>query len=303
MCVYVLENLIKLILRKYVTDSALTNGVPISQSAVPRHVPNQDSEADSSDEEYSWKCQCRPSSSRSIVCTVRDGEICQCVGSFGKLSSLGCITQLTILLGNFYSTSKPSDRPQTLNLKALPENLPLVECSPLCACALACANRLTQRGITWVNHSSPSMILMDSSVPMEIRPTHTGLGAFITHRIPYGTFVSLYAGEYLTTHEARDRWKEGHTDNYTLSLRIPGSTTHIDPRRIGNVGRFLNHSCAPNCVILVVRWGGGCTWPRAAIFVSRRFVLYPLPRLWGKVGRLNGADGYRRREPWRLERS
>lgn len=112
-----------------------------------------------------------------------------------------------------------------------------------------------------------------------------GLGLFYrSHQrdpLPKGTFICLYAGEYLSETEARRRLATqaaaaqagdpalAGQGNYILSLRLPGGTTHIDARHIGNVGRILNHSCEPNCVILPVRWGTGPdVLPRAAIFVS-----------------------------------
>jgi histone-lysine N-methyltransferase SETMAR len=115
---------------------------------------------------------------------------------------------------------------------------------------------------------------------MAIRPTLAGLGIFysptLPHTLPRGSFISLYAGEYLTTPQARQRWNHAKSDfaaryptqgNYILSLRLPGEVIHIDPRHIGNVGRFLNHSCVPNCIVEVVKWGA--TAPaRAGIFVS-----------------------------------
>ena len=111
------------------------------------------------------------------------------------------------------------------------------------------------------------------SVPVSVKRTAAGYGAFHTSAtdasLLRGTFICLYAGEYLSTDEARLRWSDGHDDNYILSIRLPYQVVHIDPRYKGNFGRFLNHSCEPNCVIQVVRWGGGLTWPRAAIFVSR----------------------------------
>lgn len=121
-----------------------------------------------------------------------------------------------------------------------------------------------------------------------MKPTTIGLGLFYdadtTLPLARGAFVCLYAGEYLTTMEARARWAKGLEDNYTLSLKMSYSssttpprngamvwdgTIHIDPRRMGNIGRFLNHSCEPNCVIYLIKWGAGNTWPRAAIFVSQ----------------------------------
>ena len=74
------------------------------------------------------------------------------------------------------------------------------------------------------------------------------------------------------TDEARSRWSDQHVDNYILSLRLPDQVIHIDPRYKGNFGRFLNHSCEPNCLIQVVRWGSGPTWSRAAIFVSEAYL-------------------------------
>jgi histone-lysine N-methyltransferase SETMAR len=100
-----------------------------------------------------------------------------------------------------------------------------------------------------------------------------GLGAYYdgAHPCQRGTFICLYAGEYITTEEANLRWsKTEHKageGNYILTLRLPGQRFHIDPRYKGNVGRFFNHSCDPSCVVQVVRWGGDSIWPRAAIFV------------------------------------
>lgn len=112
-------------------------------------------------------------------------------------------------------------------------------------------------------------------VPIHVKPMtdQMGLGAFYDDSKPIkrGTFICLYAGEYITTEEANDRWsKTEHKageGNYILTLRLPGQRIHIDPRHKGNVGRFFNHSCDPSCVVQVVRWGGDSTWPRAAIFV------------------------------------
>lgn len=128
--------------------------------------------------------------------------------------------------------------------------------------------------------------LTQRSVPMLLVPGPSGMGLALRYRpllpveLPKGSFISLYAGEYLSTEQARERWAaqaiasastsqvEGQ-GNYILSLRLPDGTVHIDPRHIGNVGRFLNHSCEANCLILPVRWGRGPgIWPRAAIFVS-----------------------------------
>ncbi|OCF36309.1 hypothetical protein I316_02184 [Kwoniella heveanensis BCC8398] len=214
-----------------------------------------------------WLCNCsvdhQSLAQQKWLCTVADGESCDC-GS-------GCAPQ-----GNFYTPTI-----LTLNLDALPERLPLVECSPACPCVKKCANRVTQHGVR---------------VPLAIRPlsSELGLGLFYSPStdissakgsfmsLAKGSFISLYAGEYLTTGQARTRWARQRSDNasrerqdsqgqgnYILSLRLPGQVIHIDPRYKGNVGRFLNHSCEPNCVIHPVKWGADDPWYRAAIFTRR----------------------------------
>jgi histone-lysine N-methyltransferase SETMAR len=53
-------------------------------------------------------------------------------------------------LGNFYSDTLEAPGgllEQLLNLDALPERWPLVECSPDCLCAKRCGNRPTQAGV------------------------------------------------------------------------------------------------------------------------------------------------------------
>jgi hypothetical protein len=65
--------------------------------------------------------------------------------------------------GNFYihpgsgCTPEEGDdnaTPGRLNLDALPENLPLVECGPACLCGGSCSNRVTQRGLRFVDHDA-----------------------------------------------------------------------------------------------------------------------------------------------------
>ncbi|KAK1927667.1 hypothetical protein DB88DRAFT_478821 [Papiliotrema laurentii] len=236
----------------YITDSAVPDGASIGSTPFPVDDTGEENkeedvysddgvsvtseEPDTDQGQGSWTCDCAPVNG---ACSVYASDTCDCVGSFG----------------NFYSGEKEA---QVLLLNALPDRLPLVECSPACSCSSSCLNRVSQKGVT---------------VPISIRSAPAGLGAFYTPstetNLPSGTFIALYAGEYLTTEQARARWSEGHPDNYTLSLRLPAGVFHIDPRKKGNVGRFLNHSCDPNCVIHVVRWGGGHTWPRAAIFSKK----------------------------------
>ncbi|OXB33583.1 SET domain-containing protein [Cryptococcus neoformans] len=252
----------------YITDSELGHVAPLSithpllpdcdhQNQPPSSPISSTESGSSSDAEDVWTCTCasyyESEKETSLLCTAECGDLCDCVAQFG----------------NFYSSTNP----QILNLDALPNNWPLVECSPSCLCGSSCSNRVTQQGVR---------------TPLTIRPTPPkGYGLFYTPStpqfLPRGAFISLYAGEYILPSEIRSRWsppstdpasdKEGYGEegqgNYILSLRLPDQTIHIDPRWKGNVGRFLNHSCGANCVVHYVKWGGGQGWPRAAIFTNR----------------------------------
>lgn len=99
-----------------------------------------------------------------------------------------------------------------------------------------------------------------------------GIGIFTTVNLERGTFICLYAGELIDTADAKSRSeiRDRRGDAfYILTIkendRLVG---HVDPTIHGNVGRFLNHSCSPNSVMQLVRWGT-TSIPRPAVFVSR----------------------------------
>lgn len=132
---------------------------------------------------------------------------------------------------------------------------PLVyECGPSCKCPPSCSNRVSQRGIR---------------LPLEIFKTKTkGWGLRSLYSIPSGTFICKYIGEMLCQTEAEQRINDeylfdiGHNCDKNswwggLPSFIPrmqstaaSGTTNvnftIDAAKVGNLGRFINHSCSPN---------------------------------------------------------
>lgn len=132
------------------------------------------------------------------------------------------------------------------------------------------------------------------------------LGLFAGQPLAKGTFVTTYAGELLSTSEARSRWalqkecgREGE-GNYVFCLREGGGRWNVDPTRIGGIGcvsflqfcspppyldaksiaelrsritcsrRFLNHSHAPNLIPLPIHHvPTHLTTPRIAFFTLR----------------------------------
>ncbi|EIW66477.1 hypothetical protein M231_03012 [Tremella mesenterica] len=349
---------------QYVTDSVLPNGTPltevdcppdsseltvegdrewtvqVSQDQVVRSNEDEEDVVDYEEGEESISCDCH--SRGEWTCT--SSSQCDCVSSFGNFYSTPTSLQSVGRKHGILSKQElPGD--QVLLLDALPPNLPLVECGPKCGCGEWCANRVSQRGVR---------------TKLSVQPTPTqGLGLFYTPKVhlsstinntspsdsvklidpvnrldsvsqilPKGTFIALYAGEYLTSLQAHTRWasrthstsyrcpetsqasldildilvdelptkgdlnettlsqeettlSQGRTisslnetptmtnDNYILSIRLPNQTWHIDPRRIGNVSRYMNHSCDPNCIIEIVFWGSGNVWPRAGVYTRR----------------------------------
>ncbi|XP_041974000.1 histone-lysine N-methyltransferase SETMAR [Aricia agestis] len=135
------------------------------------------------------------------------------------------------------------------------------ECNDLCSCSEYCGNRLVQKG--------PIDCLMVQSCKNSLK----GLGLITCQAIHRGTFICEYAGELLTRDQAIFRNnlnQQSGKMNYIFCLQehCNGKTlqTFIDPSYIGNIGRYINHSCEPNCKIIPVRVNSMI--PKLAIFSS-----------------------------------
>ncbi len=73
-----------------------------------------------------------------------------------------------------------------------------------------------------------------------------GNGVFALEDIDAGTLVCLYRGRLIGHDEADELYGDtldtGHTFLFTLN-----DDYVVDGNRDGNVARWINHSCAPNC--------------------------------------------------------
>ena len=87
-----------------------------------------------------------------------------------------------------------------------------------------------------------------------------GWGVYATQTIPKNKRITHYAGEKISSQESlrRERRyiKTGHIWCFKLTNR-----TVIDAAVGGNVARFINHSCRPNCYVHVL---DRTIWIRAA---------------------------------------
>jgi len=85
-------------------------------------------------------------------------------------------------------------------------------------------------------------------------------GVFATRTIPKNTQIIDYAGERISNQESLRRERRyierGHIWCFKLTNR-----TVIDAGVGGNIARFINHSCRPNCYVHIKN---GIIWIRAA---------------------------------------
>lgn len=147
-------------------------------------------------------------------------------------------------------------------LKASHYNKPIFECNDCCNCSADCPNRVVQKG--------PITGLKVLSVEDK------GYGVVSSYSIPKNSFVCEYAGEYIGVDETHVRFSQQSAEgsNYILVLRehVQGSSsgpriTVIDPTVVGNIGRYVNHSCDPNLMVVPVRINS--MLPLAALFAMR----------------------------------
>ncbi|KAA3456876.1 histone-lysine N-methyltransferase, H3 lysine-9 specific SUVH5-like isoform X1 [Gossypium australe] len=162
---------------------------------------------------------------------INDG--CDCIDGCSDSEDCPCIVQ------NGGSTYDYEER--------LFEAKPLiVECGPSCKCFTSCLNRVSQRGIR---------------LPLEVfKAKAKGWGVRSRSFIRRGCFICEYTGEILRDKEGEQRIGNDEylfdiaVSNGDHSLRDAHSLGSfegnecftIDAARVGNVGRFINHSCSPN---------------------------------------------------------
>lgn len=201
--------------------------------------------------------QYSPENVQGPGCAVDPSEVtlpgCSCVSRSCVSESCSCLQTH----GQAYTSEGT-----LLNLQkgASAYSSPVFECNALCPCSDSCSNRVVQTG---VRHR------------LEVFQTkNRGWGVHTHEPIPCGAFVCEYAGEVIGLDEARRRQlAQGLKDNnYIIAVREHAGTGHVtetfvDPAAIGNVGRFLNHSCRPNLFMVPVRVHS--VVPRLALFAGR----------------------------------
>ncbi|CAO1306406.1 unnamed protein product [Diamesa tonsa] len=110
-----------------------------------------------------------------------------------------------------------------------------IECNKSeCPAGIKCQNQKLQ------NRSYVEMTL--------VKTTNRGFGAISTHDIEADELVIEYVGELIDNIELKRRMdkkiENKETDFYFLTI---SADLYIDAEPAGNLARFINHSCEPNC--------------------------------------------------------
>lgn len=105
----------------------------------------------------------------------------------------------------------------------------------------------------------------------DVKPIETpgrGWGLELREPAHEGDFIIEYVGEVLTAKDARRRMEQAMANNEPHVFQLDlGNDQIIDARHKGNLARFVNHSCDPNCALQ--KWNvRGVT--RVGIIAKRR---------------------------------
>lgn len=128
---------------------------------------------------------------------------------------------------------QPNDKDPCGPTSKCTNRMAYIECNDLCPCAAQCRNKSIQRRI--YSKANVTFLGFDK-----------GFGLISSEVIARGSVVIEYIGEVITKSEYQCRMQDKERRNcyvmkYTREL-------FIDAELKGNLSRFINHSCNPNCL-------------------------------------------------------
>ncbi|KAL0086821.1 hypothetical protein F4703DRAFT_1904463 [Phycomyces blakesleeanus] len=147
---------------------------------------------------------------------------------------------------------------------AIPPGTAIYECTSVCRCTTSCRNRVVQRG---------------RQMELEVFKTfNKGWGVRALTTIQPNTFVEEYIGEVIGEEEGQFRGSLYDSISLSYLFDMDFAIRHglenkyvIDAFHLGNVSRFINHSCAPNLKVHSVFYDSADVYyHRIAFFSNRR---------------------------------
>ena len=94
------------------------------------------------------------------------------------------------------------------------------------------------------NPPNPWLVLRSSAIH--------GRGVIARKDIPKGTRLIEYTGELINNAEADRRYEDDKMSRHHTFLFILNSRWCVDAAVGGNISRFINHKCDPNCIAWIV---------------------------------------------------
>lgn len=171
---------------------------------------------------------------------------CRCTNLCSLEEKCGCLL-------NYEANYEKLDSGLVANNSTLKVDKLILECNSLCSCGIKCSNRLVQFG-------PRTNLTISKCSDGDAHQNSKGFGLYTKDSIPKGGFICEYAGEILSKTEAINRNVFNKTNklmNYILCVNeYTGNNniqTFIDPSEFGNIGRYMNHNCEPNCIMLPIR--------------------------------------------------
>jgi SET domain-containing protein len=104
-----------------------------------------------------------------------------------------------------------------------------------------------------------------SSMIVKRRSRIQGWGVYATSVIPKNKRIVDYAGERISNQESLKRERRYIRDGHIWCFKLTNRTV-VDAGVNGNIARYINHSCRPNCYVEIAK---GTIWIRAARTIRR----------------------------------
>ncbi|XP_071051493.1 histone-lysine N-methyltransferase ash1 isoform X2 [Onthophagus taurus] len=124
-------------------------------------------------------------------------------------------------------------------------------CTPVSGCGDDCINRLVLAECPASHKCQNQRIQRHEWAPglEKFMTENKGWGVKTNLAIKRGEFILEYVGEVVSDQEFKERMATRYVnDTHHYCLHLDGGMV-IDGHRMGGDGRFVNHSCAPNCEI------------------------------------------------------